>query len=284
MAYDKKRIVVGLGLAAVLVTLMFTVPAGSWFALLVFVAVAGLGLNEFYQISEKVDIPSSRLFGTVIGITYVAATFLSIKFAPASADKLLWAILPLTILAIFVHHLFIEDCSVALKKLNGTLFGFLYIPFLFSFLVRVYLSGDLSKAGYAGIFLLFMVKGADAGAYFIGSKFGKNKLAPKLSPKKSWEGLAGGIGANLVFSILWLIFTKGELGAYHFNLLHAIALSFLIPLIGLAGDLIESQIKRVADIKDSGVVAHGLGGILDMIDSVIFAAPFLFIYIQLFLK
>lgn len=282
MAYDKKRILVGLSVAAILVTVMCLLPAGNPITLLLFMAIAGLGCNEFYQIIQRDGLPSSRRWGITHGLLFIAATWLAIRFEK-DADSVLWSLLTLTLFSIFFRHLAIKNCNQALKTMTGTLFGFLYVPFLWSFLVRVYMSGDLSEPGWPGFFLLLMVKGSDAGAYFVGSKFGKTKLAPEYSPKKSWEGLGGAVLAALLISILWVFFTGGKLGACSINYVHAVILAIFIPLIGTAGDLVESLLKRAVDVKDSGVMAHGLGGVLDMIDSVLFAAPFLYMYQHFFL-
>ncbi|MFC1467453.1 phosphatidate cytidylyltransferase [Verrucomicrobiota bacterium] len=283
MAYDKKRILIGITVAAILISLMCLIPAGNPITLALFLAVAGLGSNEFYNIIERDGLPSSRRWGIAHGLIFTAATWLTLRYNEEAADTVLWSLLTLTLFSIFFRHLTIKDCNLALKTMTGTLFGFLYVPFLWSFMVRVFMSGNLSEPGWPGFFLLLMVKGCDTGAYFIGSKFGKTKLAPELSPKKSWEGLGGAVLAALVIGLLWVHFTDGKLGPQSISYLHAIILAILIPLIGTAGDLVESLLKRAVDVKDSGVMAHGLGGILDMIDSLLFAAPFLYIYQHFFL-
>ena len=149
--------------------------------------------------------------------------------------------------------------------------------------MRLYMMGDLAEPTRAAFYLLLAVKWGDAGAYFIGSRFGKHKLFPRISPKKSWEGLFGGILFSCMVGVLWWLCTKGTLGQYSFPLYHALILGVLLPLIGTAGDLVESIFKRAVDIKDSGAIAHGMGGMLDMIDSLLFAAPFMYIYIKFFL-
>lgn len=283
MAYDKKRIITGISVAIVLVTTICMVSAGNPISLIIFLAVAGLGSNEFYQIIEKNDLPSSHRWGIAHGLLFTAATWLTLRYDPAHADTVLWPLLLLTLFSIIFRHLAIKDCHTALRTMIGTIFGFLYVPFLWSFMIRIYMSGDLTAPGWTGFFLVLLVKGSDAGAYFVGSKYGKTQLAPILSPKKSWEGLGGAIITALILGLLWVRLTHGQLGTSSISYVHAAILAVLLPLFGTAGDLVESLIKRAADAKDSGVVAHGLGGILDMIDSVLFAAPFLYIYQHFFL-
>jgi phosphatidate cytidylyltransferase len=282
MAYDRKRITIGLSVAAVLVTLVCIIPAGNPFALLIFLAICGLGMNEFYKILEHDGLPASRRWGIAHGLLFTGVTWLTLKNGN-DTDATLWAMLAITLFSIFFRHLAIKDCNIALRTMFGTMFGFLYVPLLWSFLIRVFMSGDLSKPAWPVFFLLLLVKGGDAGAYFIGSKFGKTKLAPNLSPKKSWEGLGGGILVALINALLWVLFTNGRLGTQTLTYFHAIVIAVLIQLVGTAGDLIESLLKRASAVKDSGEMAHGLGGILDMIDSVLFAAPFLYIYQHFFL-
>ncbi|MBT8046350.1 MAG: phosphatidate cytidylyltransferase, partial [Pontiella sp.] len=160
-----------------------------------------------------------------------------------------------------------------------------YVPLFWSFVVRLFLSGDLSKPGWAAFYVIFCMKMADSGGYFFGTRFGKHKLAPTISPKKSWEGLAGGIVFCLIVNVAWWIISNGHINStISFSLGHALVLGFLFPIVGTLGDLVESMFKRAVDIKDSNTMVYGLGGILDMVDSILFAAPMLYIYIELFLR
>ena len=132
-------------------------------------------------------------------------------------------------------------------------------------------------------YLLLSTKISDTGGYFIGSLFGQNKLAKTISPKKSWEGVAGGILFCLITNLIWLGVSEGQIGTYSFNLIDALLLSVLFPLFGTAGDLVESLFKRAVACKDSSQVAYGIGGVLDMIDSLLFTAPMFYIYLQFLL-
>ncbi|MET0356436.1 MAG: phosphatidate cytidylyltransferase, partial [Cellvibrio sp.] len=111
-----------------------------------------------------------------------------------------------------------------------------------------------------------IVAAADIGGYFTGRKFGKRKLAPAVSPGKTWEGFAGGQLANLMLAILLAYFTGSSIG---------LVLAVIIPtsLFSVLGDLLESMVKRHAGVKDSGVILPGHGGILDRVDSITAAAP-----------
>ena len=130
---------------------------------------------------------------------------------------------------------------------------------------------------YGGLVLLFMltlVSFADMGAYFCGKRFGRHKLAPAISPGKTWEGVAGGLATNLVWILLviWLVqnFAESGLGM---NPFWFIVIGLATSAISVVGDLFESVIKREAGVKDSGTLLPGHGGILDRADGVISAAP-----------
>jgi phosphatidate cytidylyltransferase len=123
------------------------------------------------------------------------------------------------------------------------------------------------------LFLLCAVWSFDSGAYFVGKKWGKHKLAPKISPKKSWEGVVGGFVC--VFLMLYFLFTFFEFSLQNSFLL---ILSIIICLSATAGDLFESWLKRQAAVKDAGSLLPGHGGVLDRIDSILGAAPVWYLF------
>jgi len=293
---DKKRIILGLGIAAVIIGSMMFVPAGSPVALLVLLAICGLAMHEIYVLMAKGDMPASKKMGMISGLIFVAMTWwVSLLGKPDGETllgslpeepnyKQLWALL-LLILIINFFRLLVDHANprLAIRNALGTLFGFVYVAFFWSFFVRLYLAGDPAEPVKVAFYLLLAVKWGDAGAYFIGTKFGKHRLAPAISPKKSWEGLFGGILFSCVVGVVWYYLNDGMLGPYKFPLCHTLILGLVLPVIGTLGDLVESLFKRAVDVKDSGAIAHGMGGMLDMIDSLLFTAPFMYIYIQLFL-
>lgn len=130
---------------------------------------------------------------------------------------------------------------------------------------------------YFAAYLIAVTKFTDIGAYLVGSKFGKHKMSPEISPKKSWEGLAAGLVSGLAVSLLMVKFMPESLGLMQYS--HAIILGLLIPLVGVIGDLAESIVKRDADIKDSGGVIPGIGGSFDLIDSLLYTAPVFYFYL-----
>jgi len=288
---DRKRIIIGLSIAIVLTVLFCLVPAKSPFALLAILAVGGIGTWEFYTLLDAGGLSASRKWGTASGIVFMAATWFymleSKELTPIRdfpPDTMLWSIMLVVVISNFFRILMYKDMRQGLNNALGTLLGILYVPFLWSFFIRVFLSGDVSRPGWTGFYVLLSMKLADSGGYFIGTRFGRNKLAPVISPKKSWEGLAGGIVFCTAANLAWLILTGGRLGGFDFGLGDAIALGILFPVVGTLGDLVESMFKRAVEVKDSNTMVYGLGGILDMIDSILFAAPMLYIYMKFILS
>ena len=172
-------------------------------------------------------------------------------------------------LSIFVFHFFKKEKDQALLSVAMTIFGIVYVPLFFSHLL---LMKNL-PAGDSWIFYtILLVKGGDAGAYFIGKKYGKTKLIEYVSPNKSVEGSIACIVTSILLSVISKLYLpQASLG----NLL---VLGIGLGVLSQLGDLAESLIKREAGVKDSGNIP-GLGGILDVLDSLILTMPFVYYYI-----
>lgn len=163
--------------------------------------------------------------------------------------------------------------------------GFVMIPFLFLFCLRIVflepaVDGKVAESGaFLLLWLLAVTKFTDMGAYITGSLCGKHKMIPHISPGKTWEGFVGAIiFSQLAACGLFALFPRqlAALGGYH----HAIALGFILALLAVVGDLAESVVKRALGAKDSGRFLPGIGGALDLIDSICFTAPAMFFYLQ----
>lgn len=146
-----------------------------------------------------------------------------------------------------------------------------YVGMLGGSLIR--LRNDFPDGWKLVFFLLLVVWLGDSGAYYVGKKFGKRKLSPRISPKKTIEGLAGGMATSLIAAVV-IHFTFFQ----NFPLHHAIIAGVLLSFAGVVGDLAESMWKRSADVKDSGTLLPGHGGFLDRFDSILFTAPILYCY------
>lgn len=166
-----------------------------------------------------------------------------------------------------------------------TLFGVIYIPWLFSFVLKIlYLTprtatGELSGTYYA-LLLVIITKFSDVGAFLCGSLFGKHLFCPNISPKKTWEGFFGALALSLSCSLGFYFLFPQELPLLTPTIV--VALSLILAPIGIAGDLAESLLKRSLHTKDSSHTLPGIGGGMDLIDSILFTAP-IFYFILRFL-
>lgn len=152
-----------------------------------------------------------------------------------------------------------------------------YVGMLGGSLIRLH--NDFAEGSKLVFFLLMVVWMGDTGAYYVGKRFGKHKLSPRISPKKTVEGLAGGIVASMLAAAI-AHFTFFE----SFPLLHAMIAGMILSFAGVVGDLAESMWKRSAAVKDSGTLLPGHGGFLDRFDSIFFTAPILYSYWTLLVK
>ena len=152
-----------------------------------------------------------------------------------------------------------------------------YVGMLGGSLIRLH--NDFPEGSKLVFFLLLVVWLGDSGAYYVGKTFGKHKLSPHISPKKTIEGLVGGIAASIITAVV-IHFTFFET----FPLLHAIIAGVILSFAGVVGDLAESMWKRSAAVKDSGTLIPGHGGFLDRFDSILFTAPILYTYWALLVR
>lgn len=149
-------------------------------------------------------------------------------------------------------------------------FAYVCLPAISLLWLRHIYIADVPNAGMKLVlFVMFVVWATDIGAYFAGRHFGGPKLAPRLSPNKTWAGLLGGIGAAALMGLLSATFTPYPAGP-----VNALITGVLLALVSQGGDLFESWLKRQAGVKDSGVLIPGHGGLLDRIDGLVAAAPF----------
>jgi phosphatidate cytidylyltransferase len=232
-----------------------------------------IGLLEFYQMVEARGLPVYKLPGVLLGWLLSLAPLIGASFQRATLTEFT---LSLIILALLLYALLTKRPLLGLiSAIAITLFGILYVSWLLSHLV--WLRGLANGNALIG-YLLLVVWSGDTGAYYVGRLLGKHPLAPTVSPKKTIEGAIGGFVASLLASCIakWTFF---PLLRYK----DCILLGILLAVISQLGDLCESLLKRSADVKDSGTILPGHGGILDRVDGVMFAAPVLYYYAILFL-
>ncbi|MBX9577548.1 MAG: phosphatidate cytidylyltransferase [Chthoniobacterales bacterium] len=197
-------------------------------------------------------------------------------------------VIVVTTLVLFFREFFrpqhVERASA--EGIAFTLFGVAYIPWLFSFVLKIlYLTpctatGTLTGTYYV-LFLLVLTKFADVGAFLCGSLFGKHLFCPNISPKKTWEGFFGALALSLVSSLIFYYLFRQQLSLLTPSLV--ILLSLGLAPVGIAGDLAESLLKRSLSTKDSSHTLPGIGGGMDLIDSLLFTAPFFYFILQFLL-
>ncbi len=242
------------------------------------VLVGTLTLRELYQMVRRMGhTPFDRL-GLLFGAT--------IMLSPVARIPL---ITPESILAfaavVFAIRIVGErNPENRVESLAWTLFGLVYVPFMLQFLVRILLiNGPHAHTGLAfALWLIAVSKFCDVGALLSGMAFGKHKMAPVISPKKTWEGAIGGLltSAALGAGIVYFCHAYNYFPAT-FTPLLAAAVAVPIAGFGIVSDLVESVIKRRANTKDSGAAIPGIGGMFDLSDSLILTAPVGFLVFSL---
>jgi phosphatidate cytidylyltransferase len=245
---------------------------GGYIHLLFFI-FSILAFNEYLKINgPKKRKALNRLY--VLFALIMSATFALAQLG-AIDEKYIW-INVFSMASIFLIELYQKE-QLPFDQIGKLILGYAYviIPFaMFTGLGHI-VSGDYNYEIPLGF--LFLVWANDSGAYVFGITLGKNRLFERISPKKSWEGFFGGlIIAGIVAYIISLYFQS-------INTTHWLTLSAIIVVFGTLGDLIESMLKRSKDIKDSGNILPGHGGILDRFDALLIAAPLVYAYLHLFL-
>lgn len=191
-----------------------------------------------------------------------------------STETLEYLILPIIFIVAVKALLFLFGEQVQLNLFQKYLFVLGYVSIPFALLVKLALiSGEFNPRIIIGLFILIWLN--DTMAYVVGKSIGKTKLFEKVSPKKTVEGFLGGLVFSIGFSIVVSRYYVHE------SVVHWIIIAAIVVVFGSLGDLIESKFKRVAGVKDSGKIMPGHGGMFDRLDSIIFAAPFVFLFYQI---
>ncbi|MBU1694259.1 MAG: phosphatidate cytidylyltransferase [Verrucomicrobia bacterium] len=273
----RQRIQSGLLISAALFAAAWWLPFNGW--LVVLLALTAIALWEFYGLLDGAHIPHFPYVGIAGGLALILGTGV-LKAAPGRIEIIvLFGILVAVLLRQFPQ----KNNPRPLETIAGTLFGVLYVAFLFNFFTRLLVDWGDHDGRLLALYAIVVVKLSDVGAFFIGCAIGRHKLIPRISPAKSWEGCLGGIGASVLGSLAAFVLARPYWQQVRFCWGDAIALGILLSLAGIAGDLTESLFKRAAGVKDSGRIILGMGGLLDMLDSLLFAVPMLYVYATFFL-
>lgn len=247
--------------------LIFIIGLGRpWhFSLLVFLVTAG-ALWEYFLIAFP-GLWRARILGILCGVLVSLGILV-----PGLPEPGLW--LGGVIVIAFMTYLFIGgNLKERYNHLGWTLLGTFYIGYLVPHLVLLYGSPDGRQWVF---FVLLVIMAGDTAAYFVGSSLGRKKLSPEISPAKTVEGALGAIGASVLGGLFGAKFLLPGV-----PWLEALLLSFILSILGQAGDLFESWIKRAFSVKDSGSLLPGHGGLLDRMDSLIFPVVFTTYYLRL---
>jgi phosphatidate cytidylyltransferase len=181
------------------------------------------------------------------------------------------------VLGLCVRQLLSKSNAAGITAIATTLFGLMYVPWLLNFIQKINFFPGVDGKFFVLYFIL-VTKFSDMGAYLTGSLIGKHKMIPRISPGKTWEGFGGAIFLSTVSSLVFVHFLGDRM--FGMNWIHAIILGTVLSSTAVIGDLIESLFKREASVKDSGSFFPGIGGILDLLDSLLFNAPIMYLYLR----
>ena len=280
-----RRLVSSLILWTVVLTALFSSnkELSDYVFLLIMVFLAATGLIEFYGLVDKRDLVCFKGWGIFGGILLMAGTFLNLTGrlgttgTPARVNDFETSFLILFVLGLCLRQFFSRSNTAGILAISTTLFGLMYVPWLLNFIQKINFFPGVDGHYYLLYFVL-ITKFSDTGAYSIGSLIGRHKMIPRISPGKTWEGFGGAILFSTLASVLFVHFLGHKMAGMNWQ--HAIILGVILSVSAVLGDLIESLFKREAGVKDSGKLFPGIGGILDLLDSLLFNAPIMYLYLR----
>jgi phosphatidate cytidylyltransferase len=282
------RLISSIVLWAIMLAVIFKLPPT---ALYVFMnVVIARALWEFYTICEVKGLRTFKVWGVIGAVALISGSwfvfglqrFQSPSDFPALSYDFDIVILVVFALGVFVRQFPQKTNPQGIETMAVTLFGLVYVAWLCNFATRINFATPNGR--YWVMYLVVVTKFTDIGAYLTGTTLGRHKMIPRISPKKTWEGTVGGIAFAVGGSFLSMHVLRDKLVPEGLRVEHAVALGLLLGAAAVVGDLAESLIKREADVKDSSTWLPGQGGALDLIDSLLFTAPLLYVYMRLVLR
>ena len=236
--------------------------------------LTGIGVWEYAQLAHNKGIEPAKKLMIGVAILQVIAFYISLAYPEWS--KLAFLIIVLGFISFFVAHF--KNAENALLHVAVEFFGVCYLTIPFSFMLAIlYPKPEVEDGRWWLFYLIAITKVTDIGGYFIGKLFGKHLLAPQLSPKKTIEGGLGGLLFAVALSLGFATLGRGV--GWELSYWNATWLGMIIGILAQLGDLSESVLKRDASVKDSNVLP-GVGGILDMVDSLLFTSPVVYFFIR----
>ncbi len=231
----------------------------QWLFLIVIEVFIVVGLLEFFHLSREKGFPLNPYLVLTFGVLFpLPFYFLTDLFILTAAT-----------LTLFIFYLRPQLKEHAFVNTALSVFGLVYVAWFFSFLAEIRV---LDQGALWIFYVILIVKGGDAGAYFIGQKFGRHKLIVHISPNKSVEGSIAGFLVTVLLSLASKLYLNDV------PMFHLAILGIVLGVIGQLGDLSESLLKRDAGVKDSGALP-GLGGVLDIMDSLLLTIPVTYYYL-----
>ncbi|MGF1448248.1 MAG: phosphatidate cytidylyltransferase [Opitutales bacterium] len=260
---------------------------GGWFLL---ATLALLAQAELYDLLRKIGHPPQKRLGLALGAVLLIAAFYVPAPSAGEAFSIVTGVFGLCVVALSLILLLRKVDRRQAADFMATLFGLVYVPYLFQFYVLMARHYHLepSANGVAAVamplWVILTAKFSDVGGLLVGRVAGRHPFAPHTSPAKTWEGVVGAV----IFSVLvgWLAWyvLQPVLGLLPANFVwwEAIVIALPVGIVAIASDLIESLLKRQAGVKDSGRYIPGIGGALDLCDSIILSAPVSYVLLRLF--
>lgn len=251
--------------------------------LLIMCTLTAVGLVEFYGLAERSHLKCFKGIGVIGGLLLIVGTFLhftgklGISGTPARVNDFEVSFIILFVLGLCVRQFLAKGNATGIATIAATLLGLMYVPWLLNFIQKIYYFPEVNGVYYV-LYFIMVTKFSDTGAYVVGSLIGRHKMIPRISPGKTWEGFGGALLFSVGASVAFAHLARSKVP--EFTLPHAIILGLVLAVAAVVGDLIESLFKREAGVKDSGGFFPGIGGILDLLDSLLFNAPLMYVYLR----
>ncbi len=297
-----KRVLTAAVLIPVVLAIVFKAPL--WLVALVVTAIIVLALHEYLAIAEAADLKPFKSLTYFMVLLPLILHWINGDFSLSNSNiafatlftPIWWAVLVMAPIIVGSALILRKDLRMGMASAGVSIFGLIYIAVSLSLLVYLRANAEILV-----VFVLFSVWAGDIAAYYVGKNFGRHKLAPLVSPNKSWEGALASVIASIAIAFFVFHFryplaalfspVMGRDSASFYgvvppvntsmNPVHIISLGILTNVAAQFGDLFESALKRGAGVKDSGTILPGHGGILDRIDALLFAIPVVWYYANL---
>lgn len=274
MGVTRTRLLFGTPIVALTVTLFWFDRTASLpiLSCTVLAILAILAQHEFYVMLRSAGVSVAHRLGMFVGVYYLLTRFLPLAFSEETPLFDAGAHLAAAVTLLLVIGVLCGKSEGAPQRLAATLSGLLFVPFLLGYAIEVRHLPD----GWAWlVFLVAVAKTGDSAAFFVGKSIGRHKLIPSVSPNKTWEGAVGSVFGSLFAA--WLVATylfsePPSVGVW-------LSAALLVNVSAQFGDLAESLLKRGCSVKDSGGLVPVMGGILDLVDSFLIAAPLLRLFL-----